>query len=283
MDYISIHQQNSIISSATTFSEEQLAIAYTVRKGVNVIVEANAGSGKSTTCRAIHVINPDKKMLILTYNKDLSEDTRSSFLKHHATTCRTVEIQTIHAFVMHKYDYDVWEDGGIMKVLENDTSPYKALEYDILCLDECQDHSPLYSEMIMKIAKDCGKDIQFVVLGDRKQEIYAFKGKDADRRFLTDADIIYQEFTNRHWERHELLKTFRLSVPHCNFMNEVVYGGETRYIGIKSGLKPTLIRSRDPYKAITTLLETEKMLEKYAPEDIFVLCFSQKKNRLCTS
>ena len=71
------------------------------------------------------------------------------------------------------------------------------LAFDILVVDEAQDMTHVYFMLLHKFIQDCGRKFQLLVLGDKKQGLYEFKG--ADIRFLTLAHSC--------WHNHPLLKT----------------------------------------------------------------------------
>ena len=57
-------------------SEEQQIIINNIKNGYNVVVEAVAGSGKSTTILSLAQQCQDKEILQLTYNSSLRLDVR---------------------------------------------------------------------------------------------------------------------------------------------------------------------------------------------------------------
>ena len=54
-------------------SDEQQAIIDVIQKGYNVVVDACAGSGKSTTILSTAKSYPERKFLLITYNKSLKK------------------------------------------------------------------------------------------------------------------------------------------------------------------------------------------------------------------
>lgn len=70
-------------------TDEQVAIFDVVESGDNAVVEAGAGSGKTTTAREATALTPNRRMLCVMYNRAAAEEARASFPKH-------VKCSTIH-------------------------------------------------------------------------------------------------------------------------------------------------------------------------------------------
>jgi hypothetical protein len=74
-------------------SPEQLAIAASVGGGFSVVVDAVAGSGKTTTVLHIAAASPGKRILLLTYNARLKTETR-----RRAAGLKNLEVHSYHSF-----------------------------------------------------------------------------------------------------------------------------------------------------------------------------------------
>ena len=66
--------------------------------------------------------------------------------------------------------------------------------FDVIVLDETQDMTKLYYDLVWKFLCDMGHPVLFLILGDEKQALYEFKG--ADTRFLTMAELCWSHFPN---------------------------------------------------------------------------------------
>lgn len=75
----------------TTFkpTDQQVAVFDVIRDGQNAVVEAFAGSGKTTTARQGTELVPDRRVLTVMYNRAAAEEAKASFPKH-------VKCSTIH-------------------------------------------------------------------------------------------------------------------------------------------------------------------------------------------
>ena len=96
-------------------SKEQLSIVEAIKNDKNVIVDAVAGSGKTTTISFIAQDNLKKKILILTYNTKLKIETRQKFEKLKLENC---EIHTYHSFGQNHYEADCSTDRGLILINE---------------------------------------------------------------------------------------------------------------------------------------------------------------------
>lgn len=87
---------NNEIPDIVGFTEEQLAIINSPES--RVLVNAKAGSGKTSTIEEFVKRNPNKKILYLVFNKSMSNEAKERFgeLDH-------VEVRTIHSFAYKKF------------------------------------------------------------------------------------------------------------------------------------------------------------------------------------
>ena len=201
-----------------SISDEQQDIVDCVIGGHNVRVDAVAGSGKTTTSLYIAQSCPHKNILLLTYNAKLKTETR------HKAMCLnldSLEVHSYHAFCVKYLDRRGYTDSGILRFLEQKT-PTKCdpFPYDIVIIDEAQDMNKIYFRMVMYILKQCRVPPQLVVMGDRKQSIYAFNK--ADARFLVLCSHIFPSpYT---WKEKTLSVSYRLTLPMATFLNRCCTG-----------------------------------------------------------
>ena len=181
-------------------SEEQQYVVNNIISGKNVVVDACAGSGKSTTILSCAKQFTDKTFLQMTFNKSL----RKEILEITEKNCiSNIIIHTFHSIAVHYYYSQAYDDNGIRKILRENMPPklFTLPKIDVLVLDECQDMSILYFQLMVKIMMDMKHPFQLFILGDKRQGIYEYKG--AHNGFLTNA--------SRFWENHLFLKiTYRL-------------------------------------------------------------------------
>jgi hypothetical protein len=246
-------------------SKEQQHILDQVEKGHHVQIDAVAGSGKTTTSLWIAHHHPDKKILLLTYNARLKMETRQK-----ASSFTHLEVHSYHAFCVQHWDPKAFTDAGILRYLDNHTTPPQSLDYSMLIIDEAQDMTPLYYRIVRCIVSACSSPPQLIIMGDRKQSIYGFNR--ADPRFLTLAPHLFGGLSQ--WKRATLSTSYRITRPMASFLNECCDGalpiqatkdgGRVRYIACS-------MYSKRP------LQEVEYYLKKgFAYDDLFVLAPSVK-------
>jgi hypothetical protein len=256
-------------------SEEQESVLKYIITGVNVIVDACAGSGKSTTILSIAKELPDMKIRQFTYNSmlrhEIKEKTRELGLSN-------IEIHTYHSFSVKYYASDAHTDTGIRNIIGKDTKPRQLLpEIDLLVIDESQDMTFLYFQLIVKMIRDSGKRVQLLILGDYMQGLYEFKG--ADIRFLTHADLFWKELPllkNNTFQKCTLKMSYRITNQMAKFINRDMLG-ENRLNSCRDGCPVIYIRRpRHQIEQIVVYQIRRLLSEGESPSDFFVLGSSVK-------
>jgi len=256
-------------------SDEQQDILDTVKQGHNVMVDAVAGTGKTTLILSIAREMSDKNILQLTYNASLRKDVKETVERNEI---QNLTVHTYHSLAKRHYLSTGYTDTEIRRLLLKEIEPKTPIpQYDMIVLDECQDMTLLYFQLMVKFIKDMGTNIQLLILGDYMQGLYDFKG--ADIRFLTMADKTWDglyNLSNVGFQKRTMKMSFRITNQIRHFVNDVMLG-EERMNACRDGNVVTYIRnsrgniSRVVYAEITKLLETG-----VKPSDIFVLGGSVK-------
>jgi adenylate kinase len=260
-------------------SNEQQNILNEVMTGANVIVDAVAGTGKTTLIMAIAKELSNKQILQITYNKSLKFEVRDKIKEAEITN---LNVHTYHSLAVCYYSPTAHVDNELKKIIDANILPTSILNHiDILVIDEAQDMTLLYFQLIVKFIKDVGKPIQLVVLGDYMQGLYEFKGSDI--RFLTLSKNI--------WINHPYLQTtefkqctmktsYRITNQMCSFVNNVLLG-EDRMKACRDDMKVQYIRNSGYNIEIIICAEITRLIETGAnPSDIFILGPSVKRGRI---
>ena len=95
-------------------SEEQRNIINNIKNGVNIHVQAVAGSGKSTSVFSISKEFPDKNILLLTYNASLRLETKERARKYEL---QNMEVHTSHSLGVNYYTENAHTDTGLRQTL----------------------------------------------------------------------------------------------------------------------------------------------------------------------
>lgn len=243
-----------------SLSEEQKYIIDQAIEGHNLIVNAVAGSGKTTTIINL-ALQINKNIIMITYNRELADEVRAK-TKH----IPNIQVHTYHSLLHHYWGEQPYSyDHGIEYVLRNNKPTINLLNADILIIDEVQDMTPIYFGLARKVAQNIP---QLLLFGDEKQCLYKFKNSNSN--YLIFGDEIFQ----RQMKRCHLTVSYRITHPIASFINDVCIGKDylkaqkpgpnIKYV--VSDLKSYLGKQKlanDIYELIAT--------RKYRPDDIFIL------------
>lgn len=256
-------------------SEEQNFIIENVKQNKNVIVDACAGSGKSTTILSTALQLSHLRFLLITYNSSLRKEMKE---KVKSLDIHNVAVHTYHSLAVNKYDPRAHTDSGIRQILYKNTPPSSPIKpQDIIVLDEAQDMTFLYFVFVLKFVKDMNHKFQLMVLGDYMQGLYEFKGSDI--RFLTLAQDIWQGFSllqTQDFQKCTLKMSYRITNEMASYVNDVMLG-EQRLNACRAG--PTVYYMRDSTRNLQILVSCrikELIQQSVDPSDIFVLGASVK-------
>ena len=223
-------------SAPLDFSAEQRQIAADLvdePKAPGVIVDAVAGSGKTTTI--LHVVERfTGPVLVLMYNKSLQLDT-----ERRLKNSRNATVRTLHSAAGACLGGRVCDDDRRMMALveeieaedanlgldPEDLAPNRLGRFDLVVVDEAQDLVPLYLRLVRLILARVGAG-QALVMGDFMQCINRYK--DADDRFLTRADTFLGDLLphnpNAGWVHRTLSTTYRCPSAVTTFVNRALLG-----------------------------------------------------------
>ena len=256
-------------------SEEQQIIINHIKNGKNVVVDACAGSGKSTTILSCAAAMPDKRFLQITYNASLCKENRERVKE---MGLKNVTVQTYHSLAVAKYLPTAHTDSCIREILYKKMLPSsRIIPNNIIVLDESQDMTFLYFQLIVKYVEDMGTPFQVLILGDYMQGLYEFKGSDI--RFLIKAHEIWgfcRGLTSPLFERCSLKMSYRITNQMADYVNNVMLG-EERLLACKEGEPVIYIRntSYNIYKIVVYYIR-ELLKKGVKPSEIFVLGGSVK-------
>jgi len=253
------------------YSKHQLNVMRTVANR-NVIVDAVAGSGKTTTILGIAEKYPMKNILLITYNARLKKETRD---KVESLGYDNIGVHTYHSAGQDLYTGSgkCRDDIDMLKIFENNLEPICDVKYGCVILDEGQDMTKIHWQLICVIMRDYMEAEPWVcILGDKFQSIYEYNG--ADCRYITHADKIFT-FNARQWSKLSLPQSFRTTIPMAEFINLcALHDTDRTIISTKpSEDLPIYVRTAKPKDIVPRIM---KELETYEPDDIFILAASVK-------
>jgi hypothetical protein len=259
-------------------SEEQQNILNATKTGDNVVVDAVAGTGKTTLVMAIAKEMSSHKILQITYNKSLKFEVRE---KIKDAGLENITIHTYHSLSVCYYSCNAHVDNEIKKIVVNDSPPAKQIPaFDMLVIDESQDMTFLYYQLVAKFAKDIGSPIQLLVLGDYMQGLYEFKGSDI--RFLTLAESIWIQHPSLRTQRFQqcsMKMSYRITKQMSSFVNNAMLG-EPRMDACRDDVNVQYIRNSRYNLELIVCAEINRLFDTgVKPSDIFILGPSVKGER----
>lgn len=218
------------------FSEEQKQIAAYICNDMNVIANAVAGSGKTSTIELITQYY-QYPITVLTYNKSLADESRERITRFR----RDVKVSTLHSFAQKIYGVPCNTDKGLNNIIQNNCRPTKNLKIKLLVIDETQDMKPLFYKFIIKLIVDIANiHLRLLILGDVYQCIYKFM--DSNPEYLTKANVYFGQYVYGNWYSMNLSVSYRITKPMAEFINKVLF--KKQYIqSVKDGPKVIYIKT----------------------------------------
>ena len=257
-------------------SEEQAVVLKNTKNGQNSIVDAVAGSGKSTTVLSIAAALTSQKIIQFTYNSMLRCEIKE---KTAQLKIGNLDVHTYHSMAVKYYYTTAHTDTGIRHILATKMKPRIHIpKKDVIVIDEAQDMTPLYFQLIIKYTLDMNHPFQLIVLGDFMQGLYEFKG--ADTRFLTLAAKIWSlhpRLKSAVFNECRLKTSYRITDQMSTFINDVMLG-ETRLVSCREGpVKVHYFRNHQKNLENTVIYHINRLLfEGAQPSDFFILGASVK-------
>lgn len=203
------------------------------------IINASAGTGKTTFSLAMSYFAPQYKFLLLTFNNGLNAETKK---KREELGLKNISIYTFDGFMTAYFGCCRNENDLFGLIANPDLKPKQKLaKWDYIILDEWQDANYgryAISQIILKWIQMGYPNHQpkIIVLGDTYQCIYEYAG--ADRRFIGLAHILFAMDGKGNLQL-KLTLTHRCTRPMVEFINQVVLGYQ-KMDSHKPGIKPQL-------------------------------------------
>lgn len=251
-------------------SNEQQAVIDEVKRGSNVVVDAVAGSGKTTTILAMAEQMPEVRFLQIAYNTQLRFEVQDRVA---ALGLKNIEVHTYHSISSKHYGFVTRNDDELEDAIVAELC-HELMGYDVVVLDEAQDIRPLLHRFAMIFIP---YDAQLVIIGDRYQCIYEFMN--ADRRYLTHAQDMWGD---RTFVQLHLNVSHRVPMNVAAFINKAVLR-EERIISRseKNGCVRYAFYNSLSYRDNDTVDKISAMvlaaIDKFGIDEVFILAPSIKK------
>ena len=260
-------------------SEEQQKIIDALKNKQNVIVNAVAGSGKTTTILGIAKQIPNINILQITYNKALQLEVEEKVKNEKLTN---IKIYTYHGLACSFYGNGNTDD-KLKHIILNDTTFKPNINiprYSIIVIDETQDMSPTYFKLVYKFFKDIHYNGNLLILGDNYQCINEFLN--ADYRYLTMADEIFT--SHKPFVKLTLNTSYRLTNTMARFINEFMMYNKVNINASKQG-EPVIYHRLNTFSdgiIIAKYIINQITNYNAKPEDFFIIAPSIKNLKILT-
>ncbi|KAK9817677.1 hypothetical protein WJX72_000518 [[Myrmecia] bisecta] len=248
-----------------TLNEEQSRVVATVLEGRNVVVNAVAGAGKSTT--GFHIARElrkrGKRVLLVVYNAAMKRESREIAK---VEGLDNIEIHSYHSLAMAMCGAKGHTDHDIAAALKRGVASLPR-EFDAIIMDEQQDMRRLYYRLVHQVLKLHMRTPQLVCFGDVHQSIYGFL--EADARYLSHAPRIFQ--SGHQWRECYMSTSSRTPQRIAAFINAQLLGRDLIVASQKGG-RVVYVRTNifDP-SATLRLVKDALNLRGITYEDLLIL------------
>ena len=259
-------------------NEQDLIIA---DKENNMVIEAVAGSGKTTTLKKIAQANSDINCILITYSRSLKDEIDIN------NDCINLKCYTFHGFAGYLYNILVSNDYLLEMNKNAIISPGIIEELQtgdkVLMIDEVQDMTPQYFHLIIKVLRII-PNARLILVGDSLQTIKGYIG--ARHEFLTDAENIFNKYLSikKPWKKYYLTKSYRLTEYNAQFINRQLYNSDVIVPGntLSENIKPDYLglpafTIDNKINSDITLL-IKKYIKIYGIDNILILASSYSIN-----
>lgn len=253
-------------------SPEQQECVDVLLAGHNVVIEASAGAGKSTTfyhtARAWLARYPHAPVLLVCFNAVL----RAEAMRKVSELQLNVDCFTVHALAAVMYQTRVSDTLSLYQAVHGKTPPVSPAAYSLVLIDEAQDLNEDHTDVINALQHVLSEPMQYMVVGDPRQEIYAH-ARSRPVPVLADP-AQYLSDNGKPWRRQILNTSYRLTTPVCAFLN-YCFRHPTRQTSIVAGnmrARPCRPRYIVGNKDSSDLLDLmRQLLKTYSSGDIMIL------------
>lgn len=213
------------MTKTIVLTEEQENVVQSAINGFNIIVDAVAGSGKTTML--LHGVAKrlrHKRILLLTYSSNLKNDNR---IKASQLNLSLLKVHSFHS------TQQAPNDKKYKKAL-HDLAIFLCEQFETIIADEMQDCTPLHFRLLVSIIQYQHKKPQLILVGDKWQTIFQYQGSDA-RYLLKAKEILGPLCKESPWVVHKLTKTFRVPSNITHFVNNYMLGSNRLIPNIEGG------------------------------------------------
>lgn len=254
-------------------AEQRGCIAALVEDGANVVIQAQAGAGKSTTffhiARAWLAAHPAGRIVLLCFNVNLRTASEARVEAIPELRDR-VDCFTIHSLASRMYGVPIGDTMTLQRYLASDHERAAPNEYDLCLIDEGQDLSGSMVGVIRELQRLT--PMRLAVVGDRRQAIYTFSREVELEVLDRPGECLLPN--DAAWTERTLDESYRLTPPVAACLNALFRHPADAPI-VAANARSAAVRPRyvvgDLAAGGLLLTLVEEMLLLYPPDQIMVL------------
>jgi hypothetical protein len=113
----------------------------------------------------------DKRVLLLTYNARLKDETRA---RRDRLGLTNLHVHSFHAMAVRHYSPGCHDDAELLRIIDTDARPRNPFCYELIIIDEAQDLTPLLYRFVCKVMRDNAgaAPCRMLLMGDERQTIF---------------------------------------------------------------------------------------------------------------
>lgn len=252
--------------------EQQVCVSHLL-SGNNVVVQAEAGSGKSSTfyhaAKAWIDTYPETKIIQLCYNVNLRVNSEKRIARLNLQD--SIDCFTIHALASIMYATRISDNLALIKHLQDDSLEYTSPDtnYTLCLIDEAQDLTKLMIDVVNNLQKI--QKMRYMVVGDMRQEIYDFS-REEKISVLANPEM-WLLSNGLPWVMCSLRTSYRMTAYTCEFLNlflrhptqPMIVPGNT----LSLNRKPIYVVGNKDNQDLFRIVS--EMLTIYSPDQIMIL------------
>lgn len=267
--------------AATPTEEQMLALRVVCDEGLNAVVHAPPGTGKTfcimEAARRVCQADADATILICAYNTELAAEVSAAV--ELADLSARVSCYTFHGLcsntIILAADDAALEDAiAYARVdLENRA---KRLACTHVFIDECQDMTDLHKQLLA-IVIDKNSVRQYMLVGDVDQLLYNYGHYPSRVGFLTSPEEHFK--TQRPWRRVRLSHSMRITAPMARLVDAHFETGLKSRKEHTSSTHPVHIYGSNKWKISEVIVDILKRQPKTQPlEAVSILVAAKASN-----